>query len=46
MPRVDVFDREGTLVVKAELPGVKQEDIALTIEGGDLVLRAERQAER
>jgi len=46
MPRVDVFEREGNLVVKAELPGVKKEDIDLEIEGGDLVLRAERREER
>lgn len=46
MPRVDVFERDGKLVVKAELPGVKKEDIELEIEGGDLVLRAERQEER
>ena len=45
MPRVDVFEREGTLVVKAELPGVKKEDVNLQVEDGDLVLRAERKAE-
>jgi len=45
MPRVDVFERDGNLVVKAELPGVKQEDVDLTIEDGDLVLRAEQQSE-
>jgi HSP20 family protein len=46
MPRVDVFEREGKLVVKAELPGVKKDDINLEIEDGDLVLRAERKEER
>lgn len=46
MPRVDVFEREGTLVVKAELPGVRKEDVDLQIEDGDLVLRAERREER
>ena len=45
MPRVDVFEREGNLVVKAELPGVKKEDIDLQITDGDLVLRAERREE-
>lgn len=45
MPRVDVFERNGNLVVKAELPGVKQEDVDLTIEDGDLVLRAEQRSE-
>ena len=45
MPHVDVFEREGNLVVKAELPGVKKDDIDLAIEDGDLVLRAERREE-
>jgi HSP20 family protein len=46
MPRVDVFEREGNLVVKAEVPGVKKDDIDLQITDGDLVLRAERREER
>lgn len=46
MPRVDVFEREGDIVIKAELPGVKQEDIDLSIEGDDLLLRAEQREER
>ena len=46
MPRVDVFEREGNLVVNAELPGVKKEDIDLEIQDGDLVLRADRREER
>ncbi len=46
MPRVDVFERSGDLVVKAELPGVKKDDIDLEIKDGDLVLRAERREER
>jgi len=46
MPRVDVFERNGDLVVKAELPGIKKEDVDLEIESGDLILRAERREER
>ena len=45
-PRVDVFERDGNIVVKAELPGVKKEDINLSIEDGDLILRAEQREER
>ncbi|MGI9254563.1 MAG: Hsp20/alpha crystallin family protein, partial [Thermomicrobiales bacterium] len=45
-PRVDVFERDGHVVVKAELPGVEQKDIDLSIEDGDLVLRAEQHAEK
>lgn len=46
VPRVDVFEREGDIVIKAELPGIKQEDVDLSIEGDDLVLRAEQREER
>jgi HSP20 family protein len=46
MPRVDVFEREGDLVIKAEVPGVKKDDIDLEVTDGDLVLRAERKEER
>lgn len=44
-PRVDVFEKDGDLVVKAELPGAKKEGIEVTLERGDLVLRGERKAE-
>jgi HSP20 family protein len=45
-PRVDVFERNGDIVIKAELPGIKKEDVDLSIEGDDLVLRAEQREER
>jgi HSP20 family protein len=45
-PRVDMFDRNGTIVVKAELPGVKREDIEVTVDDGDLVIRGTRQEEQ
>ena len=44
-PSVDVYEKDNTLMVKAELPGVKKEDIALTLDQGDLVIRGERKAE-
>jgi HSP20 family protein len=42
---MDVYEQAGALVVKAELPGVKKEEIEITLEEGDLVLRGEHQAE-
>jgi HSP20 family protein len=45
-PRVDVFEKDGNLLVKAELPGVKKEDIQVTLEGNDLAIRGERHEER
>lgn len=39
-PSVDVIDREGDLLVKAELPGVDKKDISLTIANNVLTLEA------
>lgn len=44
-PRIDVFEQGAEVVVKAELPGAKKEDIQVTLEEGDLVIRGERKAE-
>ena len=44
-PRADVFEQNGSLVVKAELPGVPKEQIEVTVDGGNLVIRGERRAE-
>jgi HSP20 family protein len=44
-PSVDVYEKDNTLMVKAELPGVKKEDIAITLDQGDLLIRGERKAE-
>lgn len=39
-PRVDIFEAEKELVVYADLPGVKPEDLDLQFEKGELILRA------
>jgi HSP20 family protein len=44
-PKVDVFEKNGDLVVKAELPGAKKEDIEVTLDQGDLVIRGQKKAE-
>jgi HSP20 family protein len=44
-PRTDIFEQNGSIVVKAELPGVKKEDIDVSVESGDLVIRGEHTAE-
>lgn len=46
LPRLDLFDRGNELVAKVELPGVKREDIDVSIVGGDLVIAGERHEER
>src|SRR3954454_21781956 len=41
-PVVEISEREGNYVVRAELPGLKPEDVKLEIENGALVLQGER----
>ncbi len=43
MPTIDVFDKNGELVVKADLPGVKKADVSVAIENGALVIRGHRE---
>ncbi len=45
-PRMDVYEKDGDLVIKADLPGAKPEDVAVTVEDGDLVIKGERKAEK
>lgn len=44
-PKVDVFEKNGSLVVKAELPGIKKEDVQVTLDRGDLEVQGERKTE-
>lgn len=45
VPRTDVFERDGKLVVKAELPGLTKEEVDVSVEEGDLIIEAEHKAE-
>jgi HSP20 family protein len=42
---VDVYEKDGNLIVKAEVPGMKKEDIKVEMDDGDLVLSGERKSE-
>ena len=45
-PAVDVFSREGDLVVRAELPGIDPEkDVDISLQEGVLTIRGERRHE-
>ena len=44
--KVDVTERNGAYVVAAELPGVKKDDIQVTIDGAQVTLAAEVKRER
>jgi len=44
-PAVDVTESEHEIVLHAELPGMKKEDIDIQLTGNSLTLRGERQRE-
>jgi HSP20 family protein len=44
-PKADIFEHDDTLVIQAELPGVKKGDVEITVDEGDLVISGERQAQ-
>jgi HSP20 family protein len=44
-PAIDVFEKDDRFVVKAELPGMKQEDIDVSVVGNRLTIKGERKAE-
>ena len=44
-PPIEVFEKEDKFVVKAELPGMKEEDIDVSVVGDTLTLKGERKAE-
>jgi HSP20 family protein len=44
--KVDVAEKNGAYTVVAELPGVKKEDIQVTIDGAEVTLAAEIKRER
>jgi len=41
-PAVDIYEVDGALVLKAELPEMKREDIDVNIENNTLTIRGER----
>ncbi len=45
MPSIDVFEKEDKYVVKAELPGIKEEDVDISVVGDTLTIKGERKAE-
>jgi HSP20 family protein len=44
-PVLDVLQEDGDIVVRAELPGVKPEDVDITLHNGVLTISGERKAE-
>jgi HSP20 family protein len=46
VPSIDVRETETELVVEAELPGMDERDISVTLNNGVLTLKGEKKAER
>ena len=44
--KVDVAEKNGAYLVSAELPGVKKDDIQVTIDGAQVTLSAETRREK
>lgn len=42
---VDIYEREGKIVLEAEIPGVNKEDIHVDVKGKTLTIGAERKAD-
>lgn len=45
-PAVDIYEDKDNVVVKAELPGMKKEDIEVSLHAGTLTVSGERKFER
>jgi HSP20 family protein len=41
-PAVDIYEVDGALVIKAELPDMRREDIDVSVENSTLTIRGER----
>jgi len=45
-PAIEVREQEGNLLITAELPGLRKEDVKVHIDGGTLVVEGERKQEK
>jgi HSP20 family protein len=44
-PAFDIYEDKDSFVVKAELPGMKKEDISVSLHDGSLIVSGERKSE-
>jgi HSP20 family protein len=43
-PSIDMYEKEDVFMVRAELPGVKMEDVDISMTGDTLTIKGERKA--
>ena len=46
VPAVDIAEHEGDFVVRMELPGVKKDDVKITMQEGVLTVKGEKRQEK
>lgn len=46
MPSVDISETDNAYLIKGEIPGVKKEDVKVTIQEGMLTIQGERKQEK
>lgn len=46
LPDIDIFERDEKIVVKMDLPGLKPEDVDVTLEGDMLQITGKRETEK
>jgi HSP20 family protein len=46
IPAVDVLEKDGNLILRAELPGINEKQIDLKLEGNTLTLKGERKMDK
>jgi HSP20 family protein len=45
-PAVDMFERDGKIVVKVEMPGIEPDKVEVTVSDGELRISGERKEEK
>lgn len=45
LPSLEMYEKEDKVVVRAEIPGMKQEEIDISVEDSTLTIKGERKAE-
>ncbi len=45
VPAINILERENAMVITADLPGLKAEDVEVTVDEGTLSIRGERKLE-
>ena len=44
MPQIELFERGNKLIVEADLPGMKKDDITVEVNDNELIVRGERKS--